>query len=166
MAKGSRGTGRKAHGGGKSRTNKDHRKACRLITKHRWDDIVADQLLPENMDKAIAEATELDPDKPGLGQFHCLSCRRPTDLPHCTSRHLHPLHRSNANAPHLRSKYFINSAALASHSATSKHKRRLKMLKTTKPYSHEEARAGAGCGPSDHGFDLKTKERHTTMDTT
>uniref|UniRef100_A0A7S3AYE6 C2H2-type domain-containing protein n=1 Tax=Haptolina ericina TaxID=156174 RepID=A0A7S3AYE6_9EUKA len=127
MVKGTRGTGHKGHGGGKSRTNKDHRMDSKLITKHRWDDIVAEQLLPENAEKATAEATELDPDKPGLGQFYCLSC----------------------------AKYFISARALADHSKTPKHKRRLKMLKTTKPYSHEEARAAAGCGPSDHGYDRR-----------
>ncbi|KAL1519760.1 hypothetical protein AB1Y20_023268 [Prymnesium parvum] len=124
MPKGSRGTGRKGHGGGKSRTNKDHRMDSKLITKHRWDDIVQKQLRPENIEAATAEATTLDPDKPGLGQFFCLSC----------------------------SKYFINAKALAEHSATSKHRRRLKMLKTTKPYTHEEAMAGAGKGAPDHGI--------------
>ena len=75
MSKGSRGSGRKAHGGGKSRTNRDHRMDSKLITKHRWDDIVQKDLLPDNVDKATAAATQLDPDKPGLGQFFCLSCR-------------------------------------------------------------------------------------------
>ncbi|KAL3927103.1 MAG: hypothetical protein SGPRY_002978, partial [Prymnesium sp.] len=76
MGKGNRGTGRKGHGGGKSRTNRDHRMDSKRITKHRWDDIVQKQMLPENVERATAAATEQDPDKPGLGQFFCLPCRQ------------------------------------------------------------------------------------------
>ena len=34
----------------------------------------------------------------------------------------------------------------------------MKMLKTTKPYSHEEAMAAAGKGPTDHGFTMVRPE--------
>ena len=61
----------------------------------------------------------------------------------------------------MRSKYFISAIALGEHSKTPKHRRRLKMLKTTKPYSHEEAMAGAGKGATDHGFD---QPRSVTME--
>eukprot|EP00324_Dicrateria_rotunda_P006882 CAMPEP_0206162994 /NCGR_PEP_ID=MMETSP1474-20131121/11144_1 /ASSEMBLY_ACC=CAM_ASM_001110 /TAXON_ID=97495 /ORGANISM="Imantonia sp., Strain RCC918" /LENGTH=139 /DNA_ID=CAMNT_0053565401 /DNA_START=76 /DNA_END=495 /DNA_ORIENTATION=+ len=126
MVKGTRGTGRKAHGGGKSRTNTNHLRAHRRgVVKGRWDDICTKELLPENIEKTVAEKTVLDPDKPGLGQHYCVACCR----------------------------YFIDFAAFTSHNATSKHRRRLKMLTTVKPYSHEEARAAAGAGPSDHGMD-------------
>ena len=77
--------GRKAHGGGKGRKNKDHRLHClqRTIHKNRWDDICATELKVENYDKVVAEKTKLDPDLPGLGQYYCVACRRvlPCTLP-------------------------------------------------------------------------------------
>ena len=75
------------------------------------------------MARELGEKTEVDPDKPGLGQFYCVACAR----------------------------YMINQAAFDDHTRQTKHKRRLKMLKTTKPYSHAEASAGAGRGTTDHG---------------
>jgi|SouAtlMetagenome_1021521.scaffolds.fasta_scaffold141079_2 hypothetical protein len=70
--------GRKAHGGGKGRKNKDHRLHClqRTIHKNRWDDICATELKVENYEKVVAEKTKLDPDLPGLGQYYCVACRR------------------------------------------------------------------------------------------
>ena len=70
--------GRKAHGGGKGRKNKDHRLHClqRTIHKNRWDDICATELKAENYDNVVAEKTKLDPDLPGLGQYYCVACRR------------------------------------------------------------------------------------------
>lgn len=125
-----KGTGRKVSGGGKTRTNKDHRRvAMRGIVKSRWDDIVASELKSDSViqgrpqAEVVKDKTALDPDKPGLGQFYCISC--------C--------------------KYFINQRAFDDHNATSKHKRRLKMLLTETPYSHAEASAGAGRGATDHG---------------
>ncbi len=124
MPKKGRGNGRRVKGGGKSRTNKDHlHPTSRIIHKGRWDDIVQKELRPENIEHVRAERTEVDVDKPGLGQYYCISC--------C--------------------KYFINERALEDHGRTSKHKRRLKTLLTTKPYSHEEATAAAGKGATDHG---------------
>ena len=128
---GKKGTGRKVSGGGKSRTNKDHRMASRRgIVKGRWDDIVASQLRPEvetingrTQAAVVKEKTDLDPDKPGLGQFYCIACAR----------------------------YCINQKALDDHRKCSKHKRREKMLLTETPYSHAEANAGAGRGATDHG---------------
>ena len=70
--------GRKAHGGGKGRKNKDHRLHTlqRTIHKNRWDDICATELKVENYDRVVAEKTKLDPDLPGLGQYYCVACRR------------------------------------------------------------------------------------------
>lgn len=115
--------GRKVKGGGKNRTNKDHRHLCHTIYKHRWDDICSEQLKPENIGKVVAEKTELDPDKPGLGQYYCVACAR----------------------------YYISEVALKEHQATVKHKRRLKELTTKPAYSHREANAGAGRGAPDNG---------------
>ena len=133
MTKGSRGTGRKVKGGGKSRTNFDHRKASRRgIVKARWDDICAAELQTGTMiqgrpqEDVVADKTALDPDKPGLGQFYCVACAT----------------------------YYINQKALDDHNKSSKHKRRLKRLLTEKPYSHAEATAAAGKGATDHGMTL------------
>ena len=137
-----KGTGRKVKGGGKSRTNKDHRRdSQRGIVKGRWDDIVAHELRPDAtiqgrpQPEVIREKTALDPDKPGLGQFYCVSCCR----------------------------YLITQRAYDDHCKTSKHKRRLKMLLTTTPYSHAEANAGAGRGATDHGARTE-REIDTRMD--
>ena len=142
MTKGSRGTGRKVKGGGKARTNKDHRMDSRRgVVKGRWDDIVAHELRPDAtiegrpQPEVIREKTALDPDKPGLGQFYCVSCCR----------------------------YLITQRALDDHNRTSKHKRRLKMLLTETPYSHAEANAAAGRGATDHGARTQ-RDRDTRMD--
>lgn len=126
-----KGTGRKVKGGGKDRTNKDHRRVSqRGIVKARWDDIVTAELQEGTMiqgrpqAQVMKEKTALDPDKPGLGQWYCASC----------------------------TKYFITLVALKDHQKTKKCKRRLKTLLTTTPYSHAEANAGAGRGATDHGI--------------
>ena len=133
MPKGSRGTGRKVKGGGKSRTNQDHLRAARRgIVKTRWDDICAAELKGGTIiqgraqEDVVAEKTALDPDKPGLGQWYCVACAR----------------------------YCINQKALDDHQRTSKHKRRLKTLLTETPYSHAEATAAAGKGATDHGLSM------------
>ena len=130
MVKG-RGVGRKVKGGGKSRTNRDHRRVSqRGIVKGRWDDICAAELQPGAIIQGrpqadvVAEKTVLDPDKPGLGQYYCVACAR----------------------------YCISAKALEDHQRSVKHKRRLKMLLTEKPYSHAEAAAAAGKGEADHGL--------------
>jgi bud site selection protein 20 len=123
--------GRKVSGGGKSRTNKDHRRISqRGIVKARWDDICAAELNPEAIIQGrpqaavVAEKTAIDPDKPGLGQHYCVACTR----------------------------YMISARALEDHYKCAKHKRRLKTLLTEKPYSHAEANAAAGRGEADHGL--------------
>ena len=130
-----RGTGRKVKGGGKSRTNYDHRHpSSRRINKGRWDDIVQSELRPERIASVIALRTAVDPDLPGLGQFYCVSC----------------------------AKYCISQKALDDHQRQTKHKRRLKTLLTTKPYSHAEAAAGAGKGATDHGGPRSTATAMST----
>jgi len=63
------------------------------------------------------ERSELDVDKPGLGQFPCVACARE----------------------------FISQIALDGHKTTKVHKRRLKELKD-EPYSIEESELAAGLG--------------------
>ena len=54
MVKGSRGTGRKAHGGGKSRTNTNPLRAHRRgVVKGRWDDIVQEELQVDEVRRAF-----------------------------------------------------------------------------------------------------------------
>ena len=118
-----RGTGRKVKGGGKSRVNKDHRMAAPRIHKYRYDDICAAELRDGNYEAVLAKKTVPDIDKPGAGQFYCVSCAR----------------------------YYVNEAALTAHNASAKHRRRLKELTTKTPYSHEEANAAAGGGATDRG---------------
>ena len=136
MGKGSRGTGRKVSGGGKNRTNKDHRRVSqRGIVKSRWDDICSAQLIPNTIIDGrpqcdvVAEKVALDPDKPGLGQYYCIACAR----------------------------YCVSQQALDDHQKTTKHRRRLRMLTTEPVYTHAEANAAAGKGVADHGRGLESR---------
>eukprot|EP00316_Scyphosphaera_apsteinii_P002456 CAMPEP_0119326986 /NCGR_PEP_ID=MMETSP1333-20130426/69639_1 /TAXON_ID=418940 /ORGANISM="Scyphosphaera apsteinii, Strain RCC1455" /LENGTH=114 /DNA_ID=CAMNT_0007335439 /DNA_START=160 /DNA_END=504 /DNA_ORIENTATION=- len=104
----------------------DHRISARGINKHRWDDICAEQLDPNKtarVARIIVEQTEVDPDRPGLGQFYCIACAQ----------------------------YYISEAAYESHCKSKPHRRRLKMLTTQKPYLHAEANAAASRGDPDNG---------------
>ena len=104
--------------------NKDHRMAApRRIHKYRYDDICAAELRDGNYEAVLARKTVPDIDKPGAGQFYCVSCAR----------------------------YYVNEAALTAHNTSAKHRRRLKELTTKTPYSHEEANAAAGRGTTDRG---------------
>ena len=125
-----RGTGRKVSGGGKARTNKDHRRVSqRGIVKGRWDDICAAELQDggviqgRSQSAVIAEKTAIDPDKPGLGQFYCIACAR----------------------------YCISQQALDDHQRQAKHRRRVRMLTEEPVYTHAEAAAAAGRGLPDTG---------------
>ena len=147
MVKNGRGDGGKKGGGGKGRANKDHRLHCsvRTIHKHRWDDICAEELKAENYEGVLAQKTQLDADKPGLGQHYCVACRSvPAPWP------------STPAAPHhtsaTRSRYYISEKALEEHQASAKHKRRLKTLTTQPVYNHAEANAAAGRAPPDNGL--------------
>uniref|UniRef100_A0A182ZZI8 C2H2-type domain-containing protein n=1 Tax=Echinostoma caproni TaxID=27848 RepID=A0A182ZZI8_9TREM len=69
----------------------------------------------ENVDRRLAEATEIDEDLPGLGQYFCVSC----------------------------AKYFINQHTLDTHRNSKPHKRRLKALEDT-PHTQDDADRAAG----------------------
>ena len=156
--------GRKAHGGGKGRKNKDHRLHClqRTIHKNRWDDICATELKEENYERVVAEKTKLDPDLPGLGQYYCVACRCvfPCTLPcvHARQPQTHTvlacgLHVNHADlSPRRGSRYYVNEKALAEHIGTAKHKRRENKLKKEKIYDAAEANAAAGRAPPDNGL--------------
>ena len=86
-----------------------------------------DQIYEDVSDPLRAEALRndqpIDFDLPGLGQHYCVECSR----------------------------YFITQQAMKVHVKTKKHKIRVKELKE-KPYSQEEAEAGAGMGAADNGL--------------
>lgn len=62
------------------------------------------------------EEGPIDLDLPGLGQHYCVPCSR----------------------------HFISDYVLRRHEKNKVHKRRVKLLKTEKAYSHKEAMAGVG----------------------
>ena len=141
--------GRKAHGGGKGRKNKDHRLHClqRTIHKHRWDDICATELKEENYERVVADKTKLDPDLPGLGQHYCVACRSALYPALCACAST-----TNTHVRSARSRYYVNEKALEEHLGTAKHKRRENKLKKEKIYDAAEANAAAGRAPPDNGL--------------
>ena len=58
----------------------------------------------------------MDEDKPGLGQYYCVTCAR----------------------------YFISLIAIETHKRTKEHKKRFKVVTTEVPYSKEEAEKAGG----------------------
>ncbi len=72
--------------------------------------------------KKSDQTQPVDADKPGLGQFYCVSC----------------------------AKYFVGAEILAKHVQTRPHKRRLK-LALEEQYSQREAEAAAGMGAPEKG---------------
>ena len=98
-------------GGSKSPVNKDHRMPPRGASREPHDDICPPSCATATT--RLQRKTVPDIDKPGAGQFYCVSCAR----------------------------YYVNEAALTAHNASAKHRRRLKELTTKTPYSHEEANA-------------------------
>jgi bud site selection protein 20 len=78
------------------------------------DQIVLEDMLPENT--KVLKSQPTDEEKPGLGQFYCITCCR----------------------------YFINDIALKEHVAKKEHKKRLKICLTEVPYSIEEAERAGG----------------------
>lgn len=75
-------------------------------------------MLPENTEKLLHQ--DLNEDLPGLGQHYCVSCAR----------------------------YFITEKAIQEHFKTKEHKKRFKIIKNDKPYTHEEAERASGLMPA------------------
>jgi bud site selection protein 20 len=67
-------------------------------------------------DVANPKVIEPTPDLPGMGMNYCRECAR----------------------------HFIDQASLDTHRTTKLHKKRVKVLKTEKPYTQKEADAAAG----------------------
>lgn len=95
------------------KANKSFYRSCK--TKNRTKDL--DQIQSDLTVEKVYATREIDPDLPGLGQFHCFAC--------C--------------------KYFTEQTVLDSHMKTKNHKKRVKLLQEV-PYSQEEADAAAGMG--------------------
>ncbi|EUB65058.1 putative zinc finger protein [Echinococcus granulosus] len=90
-----------------------------LKTKYRKRDLdqIYEDLKPENASKRLREATEIDEEKPALGQHYCLSC----------------------------GKYFCDKSALETHTKGKPHKRRMRNLES-EPHCQEIADWAAGVG--------------------
>ncbi|XP_033125123.1 zinc finger protein 593-like [Anneissia japonica] len=117
---------------------KQHRGYTHLQKKYRTRrktkdlDQIHEDLELNNKEKLLHQT--IDYDKPGSGQFYCLTCAR----------------------------YFISKNALHEHFRTKLHKRRLKALQT-EPYTEKEAEAAAGMG-SYHPrkqMNIKSQEKGT-----
>ncbi len=74
--------------------------------------------MPENTDKLLHQA--VSEDLPGLGQFYCITCAR----------------------------HFITDQAKQVHLKTKEHKKRFKVIRTEKVYTHEEAERAGGLMPA------------------
>ena len=73
-----------------------------------------EDIQPEKIKKK--KNPEIDENLPGLGQFYCVFCAR----------------------------YFVNQKSLDDHYKTKEHKKRVKVVKTEKPYTIEESKMHAG----------------------
>nr|CAX74212.1 Bud site selection protein 20 [Schistosoma japonicum] len=101
---------------------------ARYKVKNRTRDIdqISNDLKEENVAKRVNEATELDEDKPGLGQFFCIFC----------------------------DKYFIDQITLDLHKKQKPHKRRLKSLDEP-VHTQDDADYAAGILKSDYKLPSK-----------
>ena len=86
--------------------------------KRDLDQIVYEDLLPAVTEQLLNQPQQED--KPGLGQFFCVTCAR----------------------------YFISEQASKDHYKTKEHKKRIKIIKTEVPYSIEEAERAGGVMPA------------------
>jgi bud site selection protein 20 len=99
----------------KGKRNKGSREIIRgLKTKARTRDL--DNIFGDMKEIGKLLNQPEDPDLPGFGQNYCVECAR----------------------------HFITSEAKEEHLRTKAHKKRVKILKTEKPYTQEEAEAAVG----------------------
>lgn len=82
--------------------------------KRDLDQIVYEDLLPAVTEQLLNQPQQED--KPGLGQFYCVTCAR----------------------------YFMTENASKHHYKTKEHKKRIKIIKTEVPYTIEEAERAGG----------------------
>ncbi|THD19592.1 Bud site selection protein 20 [Fasciola hepatica] len=105
----------------------------RYKVKNRSRDIdqVWEDVKEENVDRRLAEATEINEDLPGMGKYFCVSC----------------------------SKYFVDQLTLDVHRSSKPHKRRLKTLEET-PHSQDDADRAAGLTKEDPHLTTKRRRTH------
>ena len=94
--------------------HKQYGKNRRTRNKTKDLDQIVEDLQPEKLLKF--KNPEIDENLPGLGQFCCVFCAR----------------------------YFVNQKSLDDHYKTKEHKKRVKVVKTEKPYTIEESKMHAG----------------------
>ena len=94
--------------------HKQYGKNRRTRNKTKDLDQIVEDLQPEKLLKF--KNPETDENLPGLGQFYCVFCAR----------------------------YFVNQKSLDDHYKTKEHKKRVKVVKTEKPYTIEESKMHAG----------------------
>ena len=94
--------------------HKQYGKNRRTRNKTKDLDQIVEDLQPEKLLKF--KNPEIDENLPGLGQFYCIFCAR----------------------------YFVNQKSLDDHYKTKEHKKRVKVVKTEKPYTIEESKMHAG----------------------
>ncbi|VDM33220.1 unnamed protein product [Hydatigera taeniaeformis] len=92
--------------------------ALKLKYRRRDLDQIYEDQKPENISKRLRVATEIDEEKPALGQIYCLSC----------------------------DKYFCDVPSLKAHEKGKPHKRRVKDL-SVEPHTQDVADWAAGTGP-------------------
>ena len=99
--------------------NKAHKKLCiKRPYRRDVDQIVFEDMLEENTERLTHQP--MQEDMPGLGQHYCVCCAR----------------------------YMISTLAMDSHLKTKEHKKRLKVVKTEKPYTIEESERVVGLQPA------------------
>ncbi|KAA8496643.1 Zinc finger protein bud20 [Porphyridium purpureum] len=112
-------------GGVSKRKSKGNNRAARHErATRRWPDQIRADLDDGERARVLREEQPVDFDKPALGQFYCVECDR----------------------------HFESGATLDRHSATKKHRRRVKELLDSPPYTQKEAEAAAGMGAVDTGI--------------
>ena len=102
---------------GNTARNKQYRKArktCRSAVTRDIDQIVLNDMKPEETEKLLNQ--KMDEDKPGLGQHYCIPCAR----------------------------YFTNDFAIKTHLKTKDHKKRTRIVNEEEPYTIEESMKAAG----------------------
>eukprot|EP00347_Sterkiella_histriomuscorum_P018254 403346209 len=110
--------GRVGRKGNFQKNKKINRDKVKRPYKRDIDQIVFEDLIPENTQKLLNQA--INEDLPGLGQHYCVTCAR----------------------------YMINDKVMQVHLRTKEHKKRFKIIKNDTPYTHEEAERAAGLRPA------------------
>ncbi|KAK9822373.1 hypothetical protein WJX81_003614 [Elliptochloris bilobata] len=129
--------GKRGTGSGKSKTKKTFKQGLRITFQKRhldqvWEDVHKGEAFTEAAGSkrgpvGTTNKAELDEDLPAHGAFYCTPCAR----------------------------YFVTDAALALHSRTKPHKRRVKAVGGSRPHNQVDAERAAGKGAPDNSEGLR-----------